>query len=64
MKSKRIVIYPKDIMLVTGKSDRHSRYLHKRIRQQLKKEEHQSLTVREFCNYMGIALDDVQAVLY
>ena len=54
---KRVVIYPKDIMVVTGKSERHSRTLLKRMKTHFKKEEYQYITITEFCTYMG--LDEV-----
>ena len=54
---RRVVIYPKDIMVVTGKSERHSRTLLKRMKTHFKKEEYQYITITEFCQYMG--LDEV-----
>ena len=54
---KRVVVYPKDIMVVTGKSERHSRTLLKRMKTHFKKEEYQYITITEFCAYMG--LDEV-----
>ena len=56
-KMKRVVVYPKDIMVVTGKSERHSRTLLKRMKKHFKKEEYQCITITEFCQYMG--LDEV-----
>jgi adenosylcobinamide amidohydrolase len=63
MKIKRLIIYPKDIMLITGKSERYSRYLHKRIKKHFKKEDHQALSVTEFCNYMGLDSNEIQEVM-
>ena len=63
MKLKRLIIYPKDIMLITGKSERYSRYLHKRIKKQLGKEDHQVISVNEFCNYMGLEPIEVEDLL-
>ena len=63
MKLKRLIIYPKDIMLITGKSERYSRYLHKRIKKQLGKEDHQVISVNEFCNYMGLDSNEIQEVI-
>ena len=54
MRQKRIIIYPKDVQRITGKSERHGRVLIDRIKQQLRKEEHQVVTVQEFADYMGI----------
>lgn len=51
---KRVVIYPKDIMIITGKSERYSRYLIKRIKDYFKKEDHQVVSIEEFCTYMGL----------
>ena len=57
---KRVVIYPKDIMIITGKSERYSRYLIQRIKKHLRKEEHQVISISEFCDYMG--LDFIQVI--
>ena len=51
---KRVVIYPKDIMIITGKSERYSRYLIQRIKKHLNKEDHQVVSILEFCSYMGL----------
>ena len=55
----RLCIYPKDIMVITGKSDRYGRYLIKRIKEYFNKEQHQVVTMEEFCQYMGLQLDEV-----
>jgi hypothetical protein len=51
---KRIVIYPKDIMLITGKSERYSRTIMKRMKLHFKKEEHQCISISELCVYLGL----------
>lgn len=60
---KRIIIYPKDIMIITGKSERYSRYLIQRIKKHLGKEDHQVVSVSEFCDYMGLDLSEIEALL-
>ena len=62
MKSRivRICIYPKDIQRITGKSDRYSRDLLRRIRIDLNKRDHQLVTVEEFSTYMGLSFEAVQ----
>lgn len=50
----RIVIYPKDIMLLTGKTERYSRTLLKKIKQHFNKEDHQIITPSELGKYLGI----------
>jgi hypothetical protein len=56
MKAKRIIIYPKDVQRITGKSERYSRMLLKQIKCKLSKEDHQFVTIYEFCDYSGIEL--------
>ena len=55
----KVIIYPKDIALITGKSYRSSWHLLKRIRTHYNKEKHQVVTVSEFCEYMGIGEESV-----
>ncbi|MGC8823115.1 MAG: hypothetical protein ACP5PZ_00765 [Bacteroidales bacterium] len=59
METKRIIIYPKDVQRITGKSERFGRMLLKQIKQQLSKEEHQFVTVHEFCKYAGIDVQEI-----
>lgn len=57
MRLKRIVIYPKDIQRITGKSERYGRLMIQRIKQELKKDDHQLVTIHEFSAYSGINPD-------
>jgi hypothetical protein len=59
----RICIYPKDIQIITGKSERQSRNIITQIRIQNNKEKHQPVTLDEFCNYMGFKTIDVKQIL-
>ncbi|AEA44950.1 hypothetical protein [Fluviicola taffensis] len=59
MNEKRLVIYPKDIMLITGKSERYSRYLQKRMKAHFNKLDHQCITITEMCSYLGLDPDEV-----
>lgn len=61
---KRVVIYPKDIMIITGKSERYSRYLIQRIKTHLGKADHQVVSVSEFCEYMGLDQDEIQSNIF
>ncbi|MFZ9029291.1 MAG: hypothetical protein ACO2Z9_09775 [Crocinitomicaceae bacterium] len=58
---KRVVIYPKDIMIITGKSERYSRYLIQRIKKHLGKQDHQLVSIQEFSNYLGLDQNLVEA---
>ena len=51
---ERLCIYPKDIQIVTGKSERYGRYLICLIRKKFAKEPHQLVSVEEFCLYTGL----------
>jgi N-dimethylarginine dimethylaminohydrolase len=57
---KRMCIYPKDVQLITGKSERHSRNTINTIRKTLNKEKYQLLTFGEFCTYMGIDFNEIE----
>ena len=59
----RICIYPKDVQLITGRSERSSRELILKIKKILQKEHHQPLTVQEFCTYMGIPYESIQYLI-
>ncbi len=56
---ERICLYPKDIQVLTGKSERYARKLFSNIKVSLKKEKHQLLTIEEFCTYMGLPRQEV-----
>lgn len=58
---KRVVIYPKDIMIITGKSERYSRYLIQRIKKYLDKQDHQVVSISEFCDYMGLDPEEIES---
>ncbi len=57
MRLKRIVIYPKDIQRITGKSERYGRLMIQRIKQDLKKDDHQLVTIEEYSEFSGIHAD-------
>jgi hypothetical protein len=54
----RLCIYPKDVQRITGKSERYGRMLLQKIKSYYRKEEHQFITVEEFCQYTGIKKED------
>ena len=59
----RLCVYPKDVQRITGKSERYGRMLLLKIRARLKKEEHQFISIEEFCTYTGLKIDQVQSLL-
>ena len=60
---ERLCIYPKDIQIVTGRSERFGRNLIRKIKQALSKQEHQFVTIDEFCNYTGLCAQIVKEKL-
>jgi hypothetical protein len=59
----RLCIYPKDVQRITGKSESYGRLLLKKIKDSLKKEGHQFITVDEFSHYTGIKKEEVLSFL-
>ena len=60
---QRLCIYPKDVQRITGRSERYSRNLIRRIMQELNKKDHQFLTVSDFCIYIGIDEEKVKEII-
>lgn len=63
MKLKRLCIYPKDIMIITGKSERYARKLLQSVKEQLGKDPNQFVTVKEFSTYSGLNEEDINRVI-
>jgi hypothetical protein len=59
----RACIYPKDIMRMTGKSERYARKILNQIKKELKKDVHQFITVAEFSAYTGIDVSTIEKYL-
>jgi hypothetical protein len=55
--SGRVVIYPKDVQSLTGKSEKYSRMLLRKIKQKKEKAEHQFVSIDDFAEYTGITVD-------
>jgi hypothetical protein len=63
MRVNRIIIYPKDVQIITGKSERYGRSLLKQIKDHFKKSDHQFVSIEEFCTYTGLKHEQVIALL-
>lgn len=61
---KRICIYPKDVQVITGKSERYGRYIIKKIKEDLNKQKHQLITIDEFCEFMGLESEKIEELIY
>lgn len=60
----RLIIYPKDVVITTGKTERQARYLLDKIKVHFNKEKHQSVTITEYCHYMGLQMEDTVKLLH
>jgi hypothetical protein len=49
--------------VITGRSDRYGRNLIRKIKDHFKKEQHQVVTIDEFCQYMGLQQEVVASQL-
>lgn len=61
--TKRICIYPKDIVRITGKGERYAGKLLDKIKMDLSKTENQFVSVDEFCQFTGIKIEQVQPLI-
>ena len=59
----RACIYPKDVMRITGKSERYARKILNQIKKELQKGSHQFITVEEFSIYTGIDKTTIEKFL-
>jgi hypothetical protein len=59
----RICIYPKDVAIITGKSERWGRNLIQKIKFRNHKAKHQLVTIEEFCFYTGLSISSVEKKL-
>ncbi|ODT51420.1 MAG: hypothetical protein ABS68_12905 [Niastella sp. SCN 39-18] len=63
MEMERVCIYPKDVQIVTGKSERWGREVIKKIKSHYSKEPHQLVSIEEFCQYTGLPVQTVKEKL-
>ncbi|TYB79465.1 hypothetical protein ES674_06795 [Bizionia myxarmorum] len=60
---KRLCIYLKDIMRITGRCERYGRKLLTEVREYFGKQTHQFITTEEFAEYSGIKEEDIKHYL-
>jgi hypothetical protein len=61
---ERIALYPKDVALLLGRNIQSARRFMREIRQALEKCDHQILTLREFCAFVGIDEQEAREQLH
>jgi len=59
----RLIIYPADIVLLTGRSSNTARTMYKNMLKHYDKSKEQGLTVDEFCEFMKLDKTAVQNAL-
>jgi hypothetical protein len=59
----RIIMYPSDVMMLTDKSESYARKEIQKLKKALNKEKHQKVTIKEYCHYYGLILEEVLGVL-
>jgi hypothetical protein len=57
--NRRICMYPKDVQRIMGKEYTQARLYLIKIKKHLKKEDHQYISVEEFCKYSGLPVEEV-----
>jgi hypothetical protein len=57
---KRLTIYPKDIQIITGRSERYSRKLLEKMRAHFNRNKDGLITIQEFCSYTGLNHEEVE----
>tara|TARA_R110000850_G_scaffold32285_1_gene88863 strand:- start:2117 stop:2347 length:231 start_codon:yes stop_codon:yes gene_type:complete len=64
MAKKRCIVYPKDVQIITGRSERYGQLLLQKIRVFHNKKPHQYVTIQEFSDFSGIPPGDISDYLY
>ena len=59
----RYIIYPKDVAVIYGFSEKSARTLMHKIKRKIGKESYQPLTLSEFCAYIGMKEAEVVAII-
>jgi hypothetical protein len=54
---QRLVVYPKDVQRITGKSEKYSRRLIKKLKEANGKAQHQFISIEEFAKYTGLSIE-------
>ncbi len=60
----RSIIYPSDIMKITGKSQSFARKEIQNLKKALQKEKHQKVTIMEYCCFYGLDIKIILEILF
>ena len=56
-------MYPSDVMMLTDKSESYARKEIQKLKKALNKEKHQKATIKEYCQYYDLNMEEVLGVL-
>jgi hypothetical protein len=60
MRLKRLIIYAKDIQIITGRGSRNSMIFLNKVRKHFNKPPRSLVTIDEFCAYTGLPKESVE----
>lgn len=63
MKLVQLVIHSREVSVILGQNIRTSRKLLRTIKDVYDKQPHEYVTIKEFCEYMGLPYDEVMAMI-
>lgn len=63
MNTNRIIIYPKDVQRITGKSVKYGRSLLNKIRKSNSKTRDQFVSISEFASFTGLTIEEITSFL-
>lgn len=55
----RLIIKPKEVEIILNVSPSYARKIIRVIKKKNNKEQHQKVTVKEFCRYLGLEVNEV-----
>jgi len=63
MEQTRIIIYPKDVQRITGRTERWGRNFLKKIKASRLKSDQQFVSIQEFAEFTGLSVDLIRQQL-
>jgi len=63
MEQTRIIIYPKDVQRITGRTERWGRNFLKKIKASRFKSDQQFVSIQEFAEFTGLSVDLIRQQL-
>jgi TorA maturation chaperone TorD len=64
MEASQIIIYPKDVQVLTGRSQKQAQRILQKTRRSLNRKKDHLVTILEFCSFCEFAEDEVLKALH